>query len=257
MSRTVGGSASSLRGPVHRSILAIDIEGSTRCTNMVKFEQRRQIYRLLHTAMEAAGIQPEHHEPLTDRGDGVLVLIHAVDEVPRSRLLNPLMPVLARLLTEYNEALDPEERMLRRLRLRAVVHAGDLLHDDYGPFGAELDAAFRLLDAPAVKARLRDTSAFLVLVVSGQIYESVVLHCHEGIRPESYRKAVRVEICGLRRWGWVSIPVPDDTVCHQENREIAACKTGELIRGSRFVRDSAGEGRGGLGSTRTGRSASA
>ncbi len=198
----------SLRGPVHRNILALDIEASSSRTNLVKFEQRSQVYGLLATAMEAAGIDRSHHDPPTDRGDGVLMLIHAVDEVPRSRLLNPLMAVLARLLAEYNSALDPAERAMRRIRLRAVIHAGDIMQDDHGPFGTELDAAFRLLDAPRVKAGLRDTSAPLVVVVSGQIYESVILHRHDGIRPEAYRRATRVQLCGIQRQGWLHIPTP-------------------------------------------------
>src|SRR5262245_35832848 len=64
---------------VHRSILAIDIERSTARTNLVKLELRRQIYKLLGEAMAAAGIKDSHCEPLADRGDGVLVLIHPLD----------------------------------------------------------------------------------------------------------------------------------------------------------------------------------
>src|SRR5206468_12272507 len=68
--------------PVHRSILAIDIERSTTRTNLIKLELRRQIYKLLGEAMTAAGIRESHCEPLADRGDGVLVLIYPLDEVP-------------------------------------------------------------------------------------------------------------------------------------------------------------------------------
>jgi hypothetical protein len=186
--------------------VAVDIERSTTRTNLVKFEQRSQIYELLTAAMEAAGICSAHHEPLTDRGDGMLVLIHA-DEIPRSRLLNPLIPVLASLLAEHNQAMEPGERKHRLLRLRVVIHAGDVLHDDHGAFGAELDAALRLLDAPVVKATLRGTDAPMVLVISGQIYESVVLHGHDGLSPGAFRRAVRVDVCGLRRYGWVHVPV--------------------------------------------------
>lgn len=198
-----------LHGPLHRSILAIDIEGSSSRTDLVKFEQRSQIYNLLGEAMEAAGIDGRHREPLVDRGDGVLALIRQVDEVPRSRLLKPLIPVLARLLTEYNRALDPADRAPRELRLRAVVHAGDLHRDEHGHFGAEIDVAIRLLDSRVVKTCLRETTAPLVLVVSGQIYESVVLHGCDGICPETYRRAVRVVVCGLRRDGWLHVPAPE------------------------------------------------
>lgn len=188
------------------------MEGSTARNNLIKFDLREVMYRVLGEAMAAAGIGAEHCEPLADRGDGVLALIHPVDEVPRSRLLNPLMPTLARLLTEHNEGLCPGERELRELRLRAVVHAGDVMHDEHGAFGMELDAAFRLLNAPVVKASLRSATGPLVVVVSGQIYESVVFHGFGGIAPETYRRAVRVRVCGLPRIGWVHVPVPGEAV---------------------------------------------
>jgi hypothetical protein len=191
---------------VHRSILAIDIENSTTRTNLIKFELRRQIYNLLGEAMTAAGIDKHHCEPLVDRGDGVLALIHPVDEVPKSRLLNPLIPELTRLLAAYNAALTPRELADRRLRLRTVVHAGDILQDDHGSFGTELDLAFRLLDAPAVKACLRNTMAPLVLVISEQIYESIVLHRYDGICPETFKRGVRVTVARRHRYGWVHVP---------------------------------------------------
>jgi hypothetical protein len=72
--------------------------------------------------------------------------------------------------------------------------------------------AFRLLDAPKVKACLRGTTAPLVVVESGQIYESAVLHCHDGIRPEAYRRAARVQVCGMQRHGWRHIPTPEFTM---------------------------------------------
>lgn len=206
-SRTELGDAVSRRvDPVHRSILAIDIERSTARTNLVKLELRRQIYQLLGEAMTAAGIKESHCEPLADRGDGVLALIHPLDEVPRSRLIDPFVPVLAQRLGERNALLDPGERVERGLRLRVVVHAGDILRDEYGPFGAELDVAFRLLDAQVVKTCLRESRAPLVLVISDLIYESVVLHRYGGICPEDFRRAIRVRVCGLRRYGWVHLP---------------------------------------------------
>ncbi|MFI0447603.1 hypothetical protein [Actinomadura sp. 6N118] len=195
-----------LRGPLHRSILALDLESSSARTNLIKVELRHQLYHLLREAMKAAGIDQRHCEPIADRGDGVLVLVHPVDEVPRSRLLMPLIPVLTRLLTEYNAALPPAERAERQLRMRAVVHAGDLLCDDHGPFGAEIDAAIRLLDSQVVREVLRETTAPLVLVVSQQIYEAIIFHRYDGICPETYKRAVEVRVCGLTRYGWIHQP---------------------------------------------------
>ncbi|KAB2351783.1 hypothetical protein [Actinomadura rudentiformis] len=196
----------SLRGPLHRSILALDLERSSARNNLIKVEQRRELYHVLREAMRAAGIDEHYCEPIADRGDGVLVLVHPVDEVPKSRLLVPLIPELTRLLVDYNDALPVAERALRQLRMRAVVHAGDLLCDDHGLFGTELDAAIRLLDSDVVRELLRETTTPLVLVVSQQIYESIVIHGYDGISPESYHRAVEVHVCGLTRHGWLHVP---------------------------------------------------
>jgi hypothetical protein len=55
--------------PLHRSIIAIDIERSTgpTRTNPIRAELRHEAYRLLATAMRAAGITEQHCDPLTDR----------------------------------------------------------------------------------------------------------------------------------------------------------------------------------------------
>lgn len=195
-----------LCGPLHRSILALDLESSSTRTDLIKVELRYQLYRLLRRAMQAAGIDERHCEPIADRGDGVLVLVHPVDEVPRSRLLVPFIPVLTRLLVAYNASLGPDDRAARRLRMRAVIHAGDLLRDDHGAFGAEIDAAIRLLDSDAVRSALRAASSPLVVVVSQQIYEATVFHGYAGLCPQLYHRAVEVSVCGLIRHGWIHVP---------------------------------------------------
>src|SRR6266487_5218829 len=105
--------------------------------------------------MLTSGITERHLEQLTDRGDGVLVLVRPADEVPKPVLLTMLIPTLTTLVADHNEAA-PDPAL--RLRLRAVVHAGEVLWDGNGFFGEDLDVAFRLLDAPAVKRALREAA---------------------------------------------------------------------------------------------------
>jgi hypothetical protein len=194
--------------PIHRSILAVDIEKSTGPlrTNPVKEELRRQVYRLLETAMASAGIERRHLDPFEDRGDGVLALIHPVDEIPKTLLLNPFVPELTRLLLAYNADLPPGEEARLGLRLRVVVHAGEVHYDGRGYFGEELDVACRLLDAPRVKKSLRETTAPLVLVVSEDIYWAIVRHDYDGIRGETFLPLVRLQVSGRRRLGYVQTP---------------------------------------------------
>ena len=123
--------------PVHRSILALDIENSTRRTNPVKEELRQQVYRLVMESLAAAGIDDHYCDPFTDRGDGVLVLLHPADDVPKPYLLSRLMPALASRLDDYNSGISPDERP-RLLRLRAVIHAGEVHFDGKGFFGEDL-----------------------------------------------------------------------------------------------------------------------
>jgi hypothetical protein len=193
-------------GPVHRSIVALDLEGSTRRTNPVKGELRRALYDILDRALKAAGIGANHLDQLTDRGDGVLILIRPHDDVPKTVLLAQLIPMLAALLVEYNAAVA---QPTLHLRLRAVVHAGEIHDDGKGFYGEDLDVAFRLLDAPTVKRALREAVASpLVLVISEEIFSGIVRHGY--VDEGRYERRVHVQVADRRRRGRVQIPVPAD-----------------------------------------------
>lgn len=193
----------STAGPVHRSIVAVDVEGSTMRTNPVKGELRRILYDLMDRALQAAGIGPKHLEQLSDRGDGMLILVRPHDDVPKTVLLGRLVPVLTALLIEYNATVKRPEL---ELRLRVVVHAGEVHADGNGFYGDDLDVAFRLLDSPAVKRALKETSAALVLVISEEIFSGIVRHGYVGGGP--YNQRVHVRVGERQRRGRVHIPVP-------------------------------------------------
>jgi hypothetical protein len=204
-------------GPVHRLIFAVDIEGSTERNNLAKGQLRRILYELLGRALEAAGIGARHLEPYTDRGDSVLVLIKPHDEVPKTLVLGVLVPTLTALLAEHNaSAARPELRM----RLRAVVHAGEVHEDNQGFYGDDLDSAFRLLEAPRLKKALKDALATpLILVVSEEIFNGIV---QQGYLDDAlFRPLVRVRVGRRQRRGWVHVPVlltPDRLVASRRTR---------------------------------------
>ena len=81
-----------MRIPVHRSILAVDIEKSTSSlrTAPIREELRQEIYHMLEASLSVTAIHAGHCDPFTDRGDGIMALIHPVDDVPMASLLNPL-----------------------------------------------------------------------------------------------------------------------------------------------------------------------
>ena len=190
--------------PVYRSIFAVDIQGSTAATrtDLVKERLRTELYRLLDQALAGVGIEERHHDPTSDRGDGFLLLLHPVDEVPKTLLLGGLVPGLAARLAAYNRDAPPAEQLF----LRAALHAGEVHHDPHGPFGGPIDVTCRLLEAPAFKAYRRRRSEPLVLVVSGDIYRSVVWHEYPGIDRHAYRQLFRVRVAGRSHQGWVRGP---------------------------------------------------
>jgi hypothetical protein len=190
-------------GPMYRSIVALDLEGSTMRTNPVKGALRRALYDLLGRALEAAAITGNRLEHWADRGDGVLMLIRPHDDVPKTLLLDQLIPRLATLVSEYNaRAAQPAYRM----RLRAVVHAGEVHLDRRGCYGADIDVAIRLLDSPRVKQALKQAAAPLVLVVSDDIYSATV--CHGYVDADNYVPLVQVRVAGRQHRGWVHVPAP-------------------------------------------------
>ncbi len=188
-------------GPVYRLIIAVDIEGSTTRSDPVKGELRRVIYDLLGRAFEAVAITGNRLDQLADRGDGILALVRSNDDIPKTVLLARLVPLLGAMLAEYNA--QAATRALQ-VRLRAVVHAGDVCLDRRGCYGEAIDVAIRLLDSPKVKLTLKKAGAPLVLVVSDEIYFPVVRQGYVDV--DTYYPLVRVGVAGRRHRGWVHVP---------------------------------------------------
>jgi hypothetical protein len=186
--------------PEHRSILALDIQGFGRLerTNLARARMRTGLHRILGNAMTAAEIAPEHVEQ-TEYGDGVLVLLGP--QVSKARLLHPVLPRLLSGLARYNRTAPDAAR----LRLRVVVHAGELLRDAHGITGEDLILAFRLLDAEVVRARLVQAVADLVLVVSDAIYQGIVKHGYGKIDPAGFHP-VWVTAKEISTRAWLHVP---------------------------------------------------
>jgi hypothetical protein len=192
--------------PSYRTIVALDIERSTSRPNPIKGELRNKTYELFEAALSKAGIDSCHHDEFIDRGDGILALIHPVDQAPKTLLLNRVVPSLSQFLTDYNDSLPQRSQPQRQLRIRVVMHAGEVHYDANGCFGEALDVAFRLLDAGRVKRILREIADPLILVVSDDIYSSVVRHGYHGIDHETFYQLVRVHVAGRRYPGWIHLP---------------------------------------------------
>ena len=192
--------------PRHRAVVALDIERSTSRPDSVKAELRSKLYGVFDAALLEAGIRRQYRDRFVDRGDGILALIHPVDQAPKAALLKTVIPALSQLLTDYNASLPQASRAQRQLRIRAVVHAGEVHYDANGCFGEALDIAFRLLDATHAKKALQATADPLILVISDDIYRAIVRHGYDGIDQHTFHPLVRVRIAGNRYPGWIHIP---------------------------------------------------
>lgn len=187
--------------PHYRAMVGLDMKGSTNGTNPQRGVSRAVMYDLLERTIRESGISDQHRDELMDRGDGVFTYLRPVDEVPKSLLISTVIPTLDRLLREHNER-HPEEIV----RMRAVVHAGEIHNDGRGWFGEALDLACRLLDAPGLRRRFDQTDADLILVVSNDFYQSIVRH-YNGV--QNFERVVRVRVGHVIHWGWVTVPRTD------------------------------------------------
>src|SRR5947207_8988351 len=183
----MNGSASDL--PRHRAIVAVDIEGSTTRTNTARAQLRSVLFEFLEAAFLAGGLSRKARDAFVDRGDGALCLVRPVDQAPKTVLLTSVIPALAVLLTRY-----ADEQPDLAFRLRVAVHAGEIHYDSHGPYGEDVDIACRLVDAPELKRRLRETSEPLALVVSQEIHRSVVRHGYDGIDHSAFTQVVHIRV---------------------------------------------------------------
>lgn len=185
----------------YRIILVTDIEGfdGEHRDDATRARLRILLRHLLVSALGGTGIRDAEYTMRTT-GDGWLVAVDPA--VGKPRILGPVVDRLATGLRRQNRHPDPA----RRLRVRMVLHAGDMLIAADGELvGAELNFAFRLLDAQQLRALLRHASGPLVVCVSDALYRQVVAQRHEGLDPAAF-EAVRLVRKKTRGLGWVRAP---------------------------------------------------
>lgn len=187
--------------PLHRAMVAVDIEGSTTRTNPARARLRTVLYELLDEALLAGGITKKFRDEFVDRGDGALCLVRPVDQAPKPVLLTTVVPTLAELLVRHART-HPE----LAFRLRVAVHAGEVHYDSRGPYGEDVDIVCRFVDARELRRQLGITAAPLVLVISPEMYRSVVRHGYPGIDLDAYLRTVTVKVGTQRLRGWVHAP---------------------------------------------------
>jgi hypothetical protein len=187
--------------PCYRTVFGVDVESSTKRNNCAKARMRDAMYDLVTEAFARSDITSDDHDPFLDRGDGFFALLPPIDRVPKTLLLQAVVPTLSRLIDDHN-ARHPADR----LRFRAVLHAGEVHYDTRAPFGETLDIASRLLDSPVAKRALRSMTAPLVLAVSDDIYQSIVRHSYDGIDPLNFTTFMTKRNSATWDSGWLYVP---------------------------------------------------
>jgi class 3 adenylate cyclase len=174
--------------PAYRTILILDIEqfGRTDRDDQVRVRLRRTLREVLAEALGEAGIPTERYST-SDTGDGLLVLVDPA--IPTARVVRAMLDLFAAAVAEHNRLA----RAVAQLRVRAAIHAGQLLLDQQGATGEQLNLAFRLLDAPQLRARLAQAPTPTMVCVSDDVYRQVVRQRHLWLDPEAFHvRPVRV-----------------------------------------------------------------
>jgi hypothetical protein len=184
--------------PLPHTIVAFDMIGSGRLNDNLLLGVRADMRMIAGATFAQQGIDVASLET-QDLGDGLRFVVPGLITPPS--LLDPFIPNLDTALAQHRERSSAEAR----LRLRVAVHHG-LVHSDGGVAAGEpLRIAARLLDAePVRRAATLAPEANLVLVVSRELYESVVRHGY-GLSPDLYQPvAVREkETVGV---AWLYVP---------------------------------------------------
>jgi tetratricopeptide (TPR) repeat protein len=186
--------------PVHRTILALDIEGPVlpQRPDGHPLHAPTALYRLLEQALDRARIEAADYER-SDQPDGILLLLR--HEVPRSQVFPWPILRLAAALERRNQNVPPASR----LRVRAVIHAGEVARDGYGYASKDLNLAFRLLHSNLLRSYLSNTRASLVLLVSDPMHGDIVERDARAVDAEAFQP-VHVVAEGAPAFAWVYIP---------------------------------------------------
>lgn len=179
--------------------MAVDIEsyGDLRRTTPNRLAVRRGLDQALRRAFDEAGVPwfDCRHE---NTGDGTFVLVPA--QIPKGPFVEVLPMALARELRQHNESHPPEER----IRLRIALHAGEVAYDDQGATGPAINRAFRLLEAPQLKAALTASPGVVALITSDWFFDEIV-RSSTVVDATTFRP-VQVTVKETATTGWISRP---------------------------------------------------
>jgi hypothetical protein len=184
-----------------RTILITDIQDYTAeyRDDATRWWLRAGLRGLTVRALDDSGIDATRYV-MSTTGDGLLMMIDPA--VSKPRILGPVVDRLDAGLREHNRQVGMPEQLFIRL----VVHAGDVLADQDGPLGVQLNQAFRLVDAEQLRVLLKEASGPLLSCVSDEVRRQVIAQRNGGLDPDAF-EPVRLDMKhALRGLGWVRAP---------------------------------------------------
>jgi hypothetical protein len=181
-------------------MIAVDIVGfgAAERNNQVQIVLREAMYTALRYAFTEAGLrwQDCHRE---DRGDGVFI---ALPPTIPSSIVDALALHLRAGLRRHNMFANDQARIC----LRMAAHAGPIHLDDHGITGHAVIHLFRLLNAPNFKEMIADSTSELGLIVSDDLYRTVICHSSSYVDATEYRP-LTVKLKETHCQAWTCMPL--------------------------------------------------
>jgi hypothetical protein len=181
-------------------VLAVDIAGYTEPyrDDDIRLYLHGELYELLERAFDASGIPWARcfHE---DRGDGALIVVPP--DLASKGIIDPLPERLRSLIRRHNHV----SCQAAAIQLRAAAHIGPVEHDGHGFVGSDINLLFRMLQARPLRKALAGSGAELALMVSEEIYRSLVCRCPSLVSPYDFQR-VRFQVKQTRGRAWIYLP---------------------------------------------------
>ncbi|MCX4963740.1 hypothetical protein OHA98_02680 [Streptomyces sp. NBC_00654] len=200
--------------------IAVDAQGYGSNNDRRQSEIQHDLPRLLDRAARRAGLDRAQWQ-IQHKGDEQLAVRPVDGQEPR--LVDDYVRHLAAELRAFNAQRVPEAQ----LRLRAVIHQGLVELADNGFAGTAVVATARLLNAdPLYDALAAHPEADLVLLLSDEVFRSVVAGRHTTLLPEDFtRVAVRVKEYEATAW----LRVPALGASAASSRRPGTTETGKSV----------------------------
>ncbi len=182
------------------TLFAVDIVGFTGPgrDDEIRLYLHGELYEVLEKAFDGSGV-PWARCFREDRGDGALIVVPP--GVACKGLIDPLPERLRGLIRRHNHV----SCQAAGIQLRVAVHVGPVEYDGHGFVGSDINLLFRMLEARPLKRALVSSGAELALIVSDEIYRSVVCRWPSLVGPDAFQR-VRFQVKQTRAQGWTYLP---------------------------------------------------